>query len=30
VGANDRSAQGLQNPLKNEIQTEVLTEIWPF
>ena len=30
VGANDRSAQELQNDLYNEIHTNFLTEVWPF
>jgi hypothetical protein len=30
VGANDKSAQQLENALKNEVHTNFLTEIWPF
>ena len=30
MGANDRSAQELENALKNEVHTKFLTEIWPF
>ena len=30
VGANDGSAQELENALKNEVHAENLTEIWPF
>jgi hypothetical protein len=30
VGANDRSAQELQNVLKNEVHTKFLTKLWAF
>jgi hypothetical protein len=30
VGANDRSAQELQNGLKNEVHTKFLTKLWEF
>jgi hypothetical protein len=30
VGANDRSAQELQNDLYKEINTIFLSEVWPF
>ena len=30
LGANEASAQGLQNALKNECHTKILTELWAF
>ena len=30
VGANDRSAQELQNGLYNEVHTKFLTKLWAF